>query len=36
MEERYRRLTELLLEIISVQAAQIRELNDGRRKQLSN
>ena len=35
LEERYRRLIELLLEVITVQSAQVRELNDGRRKHLS-
>ena len=34
-EERYRRLVELLLELIRVQREQIRELNHGRRKQLN-
>ena len=35
MEERFRRLTQLLLEIITVQREQVRELNDGRRTHLS-
>jgi len=36
LEERYRRLVELLLEIIKVQREHVRELNDDRRKNLSN